>query len=158
MKKITPHLWFDKEAEEAANLYVSLFNDSKIIDIHHYGEGMPGEAGDIMTVTFRIEDQEVIALNAGPHFKFNEAFSFFVSCDSQEEVDELWAKLTADGGEESQCGWLKDKFGLSWQIIPSRLMELMQDDDREAANRVMQCMLQMKKIETAELEKAYAGG
>lgn len=156
MSEITPHLWFDKEAEEAANLYTSIFKNSRIVDISEFGEG-PGNSGTIMTVTFEIDGQRVIALNAGPHFEFNESFSFFVSCESQEEVDEYWSKLTADGGEESQCGWLKDRFGLSWQIIPTRLMELMQDEDREAAGRVMKSMLGMRKIEIDELEKAFAG-
>ena len=156
MSKVTPHLWFDKEAQEAADLYVSIFKNSKIVGISNFGEG-PGDSGTVMTVTFEIDGQRVIALNAGPHFKFNESFSFFVSCESQEEVDEYWSKLIADGGEESQCGWLKDRFGLSWQIIPTRLMELMQDEDREAAGRVMKCMLGQRKIDIEELEKAYAG-
>jgi predicted 3-demethylubiquinone-9 3-methyltransferase (glyoxalase superfamily) len=157
MPTITPHLWFDNEAEEAANLYTSIFANSKIHSVNHFGDGEQGEIGTAMTVNFELEGQQVIALNAGPHFKLNEAFSFFVSCDSQEEVDELWSKLTADGGEESQCGWLKDKFGVSWQIIPNRLMELMQDEDKEAANRVMKAMMEMQKIDVPTLEKAYAG-
>lgn len=157
MPTITPHLWFDKEAEQAATFYTSIFANSKIHSVNHFGEGAPGEIGTAMTVEFEIEGQRVIALNAGDHFKLNEAFSFFVSCDSQEEVDELWSKLTADGGEESQCGWLKDRFGVSWQIIPSRLMELMKDEDREAADRVMKAMLEMRKIDVPTLEKAYAG-
>lgn len=157
MPTITPHLWFDNEAEEAAQLYTSIFRNSKIHSVNQFGDGSPGEIGTAMTVDFEIEGQQVIALNAGPHFKLNEAFSFFVSCESQQEVDELWAKLTADGGEESQCGWLKDRFGVSWQIIPKRLMELMQDEDKEAADRVMKAMLEMRKIDVPTLEKAYAG-
>jgi predicted 3-demethylubiquinone-9 3-methyltransferase (glyoxalase superfamily) len=156
--KITPHLWFDKQAEEAARFYVSVFKNSKITHVSRYGEvgtdvtGQP--AGQVMTVSFELDGQPVIALNGGPHFKFDEAFSFFVDCESQAEVDELWAKLTADGGEESQCGWLKDKFGLSWQIIPRQLMALLQDPDAAKAGRAMEAMLKMKKIDVAALQAA----
>ena len=155
MPNVTPHLWFDKEAQEAAELYCSIFPDSRIVETHRYENTGP-DGGDIAsTVTFEVAGQRVIALNAGPHFKFNEAFSFFVECETQEEVDEYWSKLTADGGEESQCGWLKDKFGLSWQIIPKLLMELLQDEDKDRAQAVMHAMLQMRKIDCAALLDAY---
>ena len=157
MPKITPWLWFDKEAEEAANFYVSIFKNSKILDVRRYGDDQgSGPEGTALTVTFEIEGQEVSGLNGGPQFKPNEAFSFFVSCESQEEVDEYWAKLT-DGGEESQCGWLKDRYGYSWQIVPTALGELLQDEDPEKSGRVMKAMLQMKKIEIAGLQEAYDG-
>ena len=155
MNKITPHLWFDTEALEAAEYYCSVFDDSKITSVNHYGEGTPGETGEVMQVQFEIEGQPVIALNGGPHFKLNESFSFFVNCDSQEEVDEYWKRLTDDGGEESQCGWLKDKFGLSWQIIPKLLGELAQDPDPRKSAAVIAAMLQMRKIECSELQRAY---
>jgi predicted 3-demethylubiquinone-9 3-methyltransferase (glyoxalase superfamily) len=155
MNKITPFLWFDKEAEEAMNYYVSIFKNSKAGQITRYGEAGPGEKGSVMIANFELDGQEFIALNAGPHFKFNEAISFFVSCETQEEVDYYWNKLTADGGEESQCGWLKDKFGLSWQIIPKILMEMHRDKDPKKAARVMQAMLQMRKIDIQALQKAY---
>ena len=154
MQKITPYLWFDNQAEEAANFYTSIFKNSKVVDVQRYGEVGPGPAGTAMIVTFELEGQEYLALNGGPQFKFTEAISLFVNCETQEEVDYLWAKLT-EGGEESQCGWLKDKYGLSWQIIPTALMDLMSDPDPEKAGRVMQAMLQMKKIEIADLQKAY---
>jgi predicted 3-demethylubiquinone-9 3-methyltransferase (glyoxalase superfamily) len=152
MQKITPFLWFDTQAEEAMNFYISIFKNSKVLNI------APGQNGIASTVSFELEGQEFIALNAGPHFKFNEAISFFVDCKTQEEVDELWSKLTADGGEESMCGWLKDKYGLSWQIIPSALGELMGDPDPEKAQRVMQAMLKMNKIIIADLKQAYEQG
>ena len=154
MSKISPFLWFDNEAEQAANFYVSIFEDSRILNISRYHDDGQDPAGKVMTVTFELAGQEVTALNGGPHFKLNEAFSFFVRCGSQEEVDELWAKLT-EGGEESQCGWLKDQYGLSWQIIPTVLTELLQDEDREKAGRVMEAMLQMRKIDIRGLETAY---
>jgi predicted 3-demethylubiquinone-9 3-methyltransferase (glyoxalase superfamily) len=154
MQKVSTCLWFDKEAEEAAEFYVSLLGDSKITSVSHSGEGGPGEPGSVLTVSFQLAGRDFIALNGGPHFKFNEAISIYVDCDSQEEVDELWAKLT-EGGEESQCGWLKDRFGLSWQIIPSVLPELLQDKDEAKANNVMKAMLQMQKIDIAELQRAY---
>jgi predicted 3-demethylubiquinone-9 3-methyltransferase (glyoxalase superfamily) len=149
MKKITPFLWFDNQAEEAMNFYISIFKNSKILSV------TPGPNGTAMSVTFELEGQEFMAFNAGPHFKFNEAISLFVDCKTQEEVDELWEKLTADGGEESRCGWLKDKYGLSWQIIPSALGELMGDKDPVKAKRVMEAMLKMNKIETKLLKQAY---
>lgn len=150
-----PHLWYDGRAEEAANLYCSIFPDSRILDTQRYENTGPNLDMTVTTVTFEAAGQRVIALDAGPEFKFDEAFSFFVECETQDEVDEYWAKLTADGGQESQCGWLKDKFGLSWQIIPKLLDELLRDEDRDRANNVMQAMLQMKKIESDELRRAY---
>lgn len=156
MQKITPFLWFDKEAEEAANFYVSIFKNSKVTEVARYPEGSPAPAGSVMTVTFNLDGEDFVALNAGPHFKFTEAISFVVDCENQEEVDHFWTKLTADGGEESQCGWLKDKFGLSWQITPRILLELMKDKDPERAKRVMQAMMQMKKIDIAKLKEAAA--
>jgi predicted 3-demethylubiquinone-9 3-methyltransferase (glyoxalase superfamily) len=151
MHKITPFLWFDTEAEEAMNLYVSIFKNSKVLGV------TPGPNGRAMSVNFELEGQEFIGLNAGPQFQFNEAISFLVSCNSQEEVDELWEKLTADGGEEGRCGWLKDKYGLSWQIIPTALSEYLSDPDPEKAGRAMQAMLQMNKIDIHGLKQAYDG-
>lgn len=156
MQKITTFLWFDHQAEEAANLYVSLFPDSKITNVSRYGEGEPRPAGTAMIVNFQLAGQEYMALNGGPVFKFTEATSLFVNCETQEEVDRLWNKLT-EGGEASQCGWLKDKFGLSWQIVPTALGELMGDPDPVKSQRVMQAMLKMKKIDVAELKRAHAG-
>jgi predicted 3-demethylubiquinone-9 3-methyltransferase (glyoxalase superfamily) len=156
MQKITPFLWFDTQAEEAANLYVSIFKNSKILKIARYGEAGPGPAGSVMIVNFQIEGQEFIALNAGPRFKFTEAISFVINCQTQEEVDHYWNKLTAGGGQESMCGWLKDKFGLSWQVTPTILGELMADKDAKKAQRVMQAMLQMKKIDISALKRAHA--
>jgi predicted 3-demethylubiquinone-9 3-methyltransferase (glyoxalase superfamily) len=155
-QKITPFLWFDTQAEEAANLYVSIFKNSKILKIARYGEAGPGPAGSVMIVNFQIEGQEFIALNAGPRFKFTEAISFVINCQTQEDVDHYWNKLTADGGQESMCGWLKDKFGLSWQVTPTILGELMADKDAKKAQRVMQAMLQMKKIDISALKRAHA--
>lgn len=149
MKKITPFLWFDTQAEEAMKFYISVFKNSKVLGVSR------GANGQAQSVNFELEGQEFFGFNAGPEFKFNEAISFFVDCKTQEEVDELWNKLTADGGQESQCGWLKDKFGLSWQIIPSRLSELMNDPDPVKAQRVVQAMFQMHKIDIAGLERAY---
>ena len=154
MQKITTFLWFDNKAEEAANFYVSLFKNSKILDVSHYGDTGPGTKGSVMTVNFQLEGQEFIALNGGPEFKFTEAISLYVNCKTQAEVDELWEKLTAGGGEESQCGWLKDKYGLSWQIVPTALTEMLSDPDAVKAQRVMQAMLQMKKIDIQKLKNA----
>lgn len=154
MPKITPFLWFDNNLEEAMNFYASVFKNSTIGEVSRYGEGAPLPAGDIMTATFELEGQKFMGLNGGPAFKFTEAVSFFVSCETQEEIDYFWNKLTAGGGEESQCGWLKDKFGLSWQIIPTALGELLNDPDPEKSKRVMQAMLKMSKIEIEELKKA----
>ncbi len=156
-QKITTYLWFDREAEEAANLYTSIFKNSKILNVARYGDAGPGPKGTAMTVNFQLDGQEFIALNGGPMYKFTEAISLLVDCETQEEVDRLWNKLTADGGEESMCGWLKDKFGLSWQIIPSALFRLMSDPDPEKSKRVMEAMLQMKKIDVPTLERAHAG-
>jgi predicted 3-demethylubiquinone-9 3-methyltransferase (glyoxalase superfamily) len=153
---ITPNLWFDTEAEEAASFYTSIFKDSEIVNVSHYGEAGPREAGLVLTVTFRIQGQEFTAINGGPEFKFNEAVSFLVNCESQEEVDDFWEKLS-EGGEQSVCGWLKDKYGVSWQIVPTILGKLMQDEDPAKANRVMAAMLQMKKLNIAGLKKAYDG-
>lgn len=156
-RKITPFLWFDDEAEEATNFYVSVFKNSEVLSINRFGDAGPGSEGAVMSTSFRLDGQEFMALNGGPIFKFTEAVSFLIDCDSQEEVDRLWAQLS-DGGETSQCGWLKDKFGLSWQVVPSVLGEMLQDPNRERANRVMQAMLQMTKIDIAELERAFAQG
>jgi len=154
MQKITPFLWFDNNAEEAVNLYVSIFKNSKILSVSRYGEGGPGEKGSVMTMTFELEGQELIALNGGPYFKFSEAISLFVDCKTQEEVDELWEKLS-EGGEKSRCGWLKDKYGLSWQIIPTVLIQMMQDKDAKKAKRVTEAMLKMEKIDIETLRQAY---
>ena len=155
MQKITPFLWFDGKAEEAANFYVSIFKNSKILNIARCGEAGPGPNGTVMSATFQLDGQEFMALNGGPMFTFSPAISFFVKCESQEEVDELWAKLS-EGGEEQRCGWLKDKYGVSWQIIPSALGEMLQDKDAEKSNRVMRAMLQMDKIDIKGLAQAYA--
>lgn len=157
MQKVTPFLWFDTQAEEAARFYVSVFKNSKIREILRCGEAGPGPAGSVMTVSFELEGLEFTALNAGPDFKFTEAISFFVSCETQEEVDYYWNRLLEGGGKESQCGWLKDRFGLSWQICPSVLMRLHADPDRDKADRVMRAMLQMGKLDIAALEAAAAG-
>ena len=153
MQKITPFLWFDNNAEEAINLYTSIFKDSKIGGISRYDKSFPDKAGQVMTATFHLFGQEFLALNGGPLFQFTEAISFLVHCEDQQEVDYYWQKLT-EGGKESQCGWLKDKFGLSWQIIPRALTEMLADKDPAKAHRVMQAMLRMKKIEIAGLEQA----
>ena len=157
MQKITTFLWFDDDAEEAMKFYTSLFKNSKILSTSRYPEGSPGNAGTLMTGTFQLEGQEFMALNAGPEFKFTEAISLFVNCETQQEVDDLWAKLTADGGEESQCGWLKDKFGLSWQIIPKQLGEMLGDKDPAKAKRALDAMLQMRKIDIKAIERARDG-
>jgi predicted 3-demethylubiquinone-9 3-methyltransferase (glyoxalase superfamily) len=156
MQKITPFLWFDNQAEEAMNFYVSIFKNSKVGKVSRYGDAGPGPKGTAMSATFQLEGQEFMALNGGPVFHFTEAISLFVDCKTQEEVDELWEKLSA-GGQPSRCGWLKDKFGLSWQIIPSALMEMLQDKDPQKSKRVMQAMLQMSKIDIAGLKRAYEG-
>ena len=156
MQKISPFLWFDSNAEEAVNFYVSIFKDSKILSVTRYGEAGPGPAGTVLTIAFQLQGQEFIALNGGPHFKFTEAISFSVNCETQEEVDAYWEKLSA-GGEEGRCGWLKDKFGLSWQVNPVILGQMLQDKDPDKANRVMQTMLKMDKIDIPTLKKAYEG-
>jgi predicted 3-demethylubiquinone-9 3-methyltransferase (glyoxalase superfamily) len=155
MKKITPCLWFDGKAEEAAMFYVSVSKRGRIGSVARYGEGAPAPKGSVMTVAFQIEGQDFLALNGGPHFTFSPAISFIVDCRTQKEVDELWAKLSADGGEEGQCAWLKDKFGVSWQIVPRILVKLLRDKDAARARRVMQAMLRMRKIDIAALKKAY---
>jgi predicted 3-demethylubiquinone-9 3-methyltransferase (glyoxalase superfamily) len=155
VQKIVTNLWFDTEAEEAANFYCSIFNDSEVLKVLHYTEAGPREAGMVVTVNFKLAGQEFTGINGGPEFKFTEAISLLVNCASQEEVDELWEKLS-QGGEQGVCGWLKDKFGLSWQIIPTVLDEMLADEDTERANRVMKAMLQMKKMDIKALEEAYA--
>jgi len=154
MQKITPFLWFDDQAEEAMNFYVSIFINSKVVSVSRYGEGGPRPKGTAMIATFQINGQDFMALNGGPEFKFTEAISFFVDCKTQEEVDYLWEKLS-DGGEKGQCGWLKDKYGVSWQIVPSALGELLNDKDPEKSKRVMEAMLKMTKIDTNILKQAY---
>ncbi|HEX9115741.1 MAG TPA: VOC family protein [Anaerolineae bacterium] len=156
MKEITPFLWFDDQAEEAANFYTSLFQNSKITEIVRYGEAGPRPAGMVMTVAFELNGQRFTALNGGPEFKFTPAISFFVNCETQEEVDRLWDGLSA-GGRTDQCGWLTDKYGVSWQIVPIILPQLLADKDRVRAQRVMAAMLQMTKIEIPKLEAAYRG-
>jgi predicted 3-demethylubiquinone-9 3-methyltransferase (glyoxalase superfamily) len=157
MQKITPFLWFDDQAEEAVNFYTSVFQNSKIGTVRRYGDDTPGPAGKVMTIAFELDGQEIIALNGGPHFKFNEAVSLFVNCETQEEVDRLWYTLS-DGGEESMCGWLKDKFGLSWQIVPTILDKLTSDPDPVKANAATQAMLKMKKLDIKALQDAYDQG
>jgi predicted 3-demethylubiquinone-9 3-methyltransferase (glyoxalase superfamily) len=156
MQKISPFLWFDHQAEEAMRFYVAIFKNSKVGKVTRYGDAGPGPKGSVMTASLELEGQEFTALNGGPQFQFTEAISFFVNCGTQEEVDELWARLSG-GGQTQQCGWLKDKFGLSWQIVPSVLMELVNDPDPQKSRRVMEAMLQMTKIDIAQLRQAYEG-
>ena len=156
MQKIMPCLWFDDGIEDAVNFYVSVFHDAKVTSMSRYGDAGPLPKGKVMAATFEIEGQQFMALNGGPQFPFTEAVSFFVKCESQGEVDHYWNKLTADGGAESQCGWLKDRFGLSWQIVPSALTRYLSDKDAAKANRVMQAMLKMHKIDIAALDRAAA--
>ncbi|WP_311380184.1 VOC family protein [Arthrobacter sp. ISL-72] len=155
-QKITTCLWFDTQAEEAAEFYVSVFDGSRILNVARYGDGGPGPAGQVMTVEFEIEGRKFMGLNGGPAFRFNEAVSFVIDCSSQEEVDRYWSALTAEG-EESQCGWLKDKFGVSWQVVPSVMSRLLGGPDREGAQRAMQAMLGMRKLQISELQAAYDG-
>jgi predicted 3-demethylubiquinone-9 3-methyltransferase (glyoxalase superfamily) len=155
MNEITPCLWFDTDGEEAASFYTSVFPNSRIVEVARYGEAGPRPAGTVMTVSFELDGQKFLALNGGPEFTFSEAISFQVSCNNQEEVDTFWSKLS-EGGEEGPCGWLKDKFGLSWQIVPTRLPELLSDPDADKAQRVMAAMLKMRKIEIDALEEAAA--
>ena len=156
MKGITPFLWFDREAEEAANFYVSTIPNSKINGITRYGDAGPREAGMVMTVDFELDGQRLVALNGGPEYKFSGAVSFVLNCETQEEVDELWEKL-GEGGERGPCGWLTDKYGLTWQVVPTRLEELIRDPDPETSQRVMAAMMQMGKLEIEPLERAAAG-
>jgi predicted 3-demethylubiquinone-9 3-methyltransferase (glyoxalase superfamily) len=155
MPTVTPHLWFEQDAEAAAQFYCSVFPDSRVLAVRRYENTGPDGDQSVTSVEFEVAGQRAILLEAGPEFKLNEAFSFFVECEDQAEVDEYWEKLTAEGGEEGPCGWLKDRFGVSWQIIPKLLDELLQDEDRERANAVMQAMLQMGKIDCAALQRAY---
>ena len=156
MSKINPFLWFDRQAEEAANHYVSIFRNSKIVHVARYGDAGPGPKGSVLVITFQLAGQEFMALNGGPQFKFTEAISLLVNCETQQEVDELWNKLSA-GGQPSRCGWLKDKFGLSWQIVPIALGKMMSDKDPAKARRVMEAMLQMDKLDVDRLKQAYEG-
>jgi len=161
MQKITPFLWFDRQAEEAAKFYTSVFKNSKVGKILRYDEASAkaagGPVGSVVTIEFEIEGQKFTALNGGPDFKFNESISFVVNCDTQKEVDYFWEKLTADGGQESQCGWLKDKFGVSWQVTPTVLIEMLHDKDAKKSERVMNAMMQMQKIDIEKLQAAYTG-
>ena len=157
MQKITPFLWFDDQAEQAMNFYTSIFKNSKVVSISRYGEAGPRPKGMVLTATFQLDGQEFVALNGGPEFTFTPAISFFVHCETQDEVDELWEKLSI-GGEKQQCGWLIDKYGVSWQIVPNVLGELLNDPDAEKSSRVMQAMLQMSKIDIAGLKQAYEHG
>ena len=157
MQKIIPFLWFDGKAEEAMNFYVSVFKNSRVVSVTRYGEAGPGPKGTVMSATFQLEGQDFYALDGGPQFTFTPAISLFVNCETQEEVDELWEKLSA-GGRRDRCGWLQDKYGLSWQIIPTILGKMLQDKDAGKANRVMKAMLQMDKIDMRRLKEAYAGG
>ena len=154
MQKIKPFLWFDDNAEDAAKFYTSIFKNSKIVSINRYGDGGPGSKGKVMGVEFELEGQRFMSLNGGPQFKFTEAISLFVDCESQKEVDDLWENLSA-GGEKSRCGWLKDKYGLSWQIIPKALGKMLSDPDPKKSGRVMQAMMKMGKINVEDLERAY---
>ena len=154
MQKITPFLWFDGNAEEAINFYVSIIKNSKILSVARYGEAGPGPKGTVMTASFQLDGQEFVALNGGPQFKFTEAISFWVRCETQEEIDEMWEKLSA-GGAKSRCGWLKDKYGLSWQVVPPILGEMLQDKDAKKSQRVMAAMMQMDKIDISLLRRAY---
>jgi predicted 3-demethylubiquinone-9 3-methyltransferase (glyoxalase superfamily) len=154
MQKITPFLWFDGKAEEAMNFYVSIFKNAKIVGVTRYGEAGPGPKGTVMTAKFELDGQEFVALNGGPQFTFTEALSFVVNCATQQEVDEFWEKLS-EGGNKSRCGWLKDKYGLSWQVVPTVLVEMLQDKDAEKSKRVMQAMLQMDKLDINTLKQAY---
>jgi predicted 3-demethylubiquinone-9 3-methyltransferase (glyoxalase superfamily) len=156
VKGITPFLWYDNQAEEAASFYVSLFPNSRVKGVTRYGEAGPGEPGSVMTVDFELQGQPFVALNGGPEFKFTEAISFLINCETQSEVDELWEKLS-EGGEKGPCGWLRDRYGISWQVVPVLLEQLIRDPDPEKSQRVMRAMMEMGKIEIEPLERAYAG-
>lgn len=153
-QKIIPNLWFDYQAEEAVNFYISIFRNSKILNVSYYGEAGPGSAGSVLTITYELAGQSFTAINGGPHFTFSPAISFLVHCESQEEIDELWEKLS-EGGATEQCGWLQDKYGVSWQIIPTVLLEMLNDPNPKRSQKVMQAMLKMVKINMEDLEKAY---
>ena len=157
MQKITPFLWFDRNAEEAANFYTSIFKNSKILAVTRYGEAGPGPKGSVMTVAFQLDGQPFTALNGGPMFSFTEAISFVVHCETQDEVDQMWEKLSA-GGRPNQCGWLKDKFGVSWQIVPDELLRMLQGKDAEKSQRVMKAVLKMEKLDLPRLREAYERG
>jgi predicted 3-demethylubiquinone-9 3-methyltransferase (glyoxalase superfamily) len=155
-QRITPNLWFDGEAEEAADFYVSVFDNSRVVSIARYPEGSPGEAGTVMTVDFELNGQRFVGINGGPEFKFDEAVSFAIECETQDEIDHYWDKLS-EGGEEGPCGWLKDRYGLSWQVVPTGMEELFSDPDKTRAERAMQAMLQMRKLDIAALRRAADG-
>ena len=155
--KIIPNLWFDTEAEEAAEFYISVFKNGRIVNVMHYNEAGPREAGMVMTVEFELDGQRFVGINGGPQFKFDEAVSFQITCEDQDEIDYYWEKLTADGGEEGPCGWVKDKFGLSWQVVPTGMEEGFADPDTEKARRAMEAMLKMKKLDLAALQSAAEG-
>ena len=157
MQKITPFLWFDDRAEEAMNFYVSIFRNSKVLSVTRFGDAGPGPKGAVMTASFELDGQPFTALNGGPQFPFTPAVSFVVNCETQQEVDQYWEKLTAGGGSPEPCGWLKDKYGLSWQIVPTALPQMLKDTDAQRSKRVMQALMQMKKIDVARLKQAYAG-
>jgi predicted 3-demethylubiquinone-9 3-methyltransferase (glyoxalase superfamily) len=157
MEKITPFLWFDGKAEEAMNFYISIFKNSKMVSVTRFGEAGPGPKGAVMTATFQLDGQQFVALNGGPQFTFTPAISFFVNCETQQEVDDLWDKLS-ESGEKGRCGWLKDKYGLSWQIVPSALGKMLHDKDAEKSKRVVKAMLQMSKIDVKGLQQAYDQG
>ena len=157
MPRIIPNLWFDTEAEDAAAFYTSVFDEARIVAVSHYGESGPREAGLVLTVEFELDGQRFVAINGGPELKFTEALSLEIRCDSQEEIDRYWSRLTADGGEEGVCGWLRDRYGVSWQVTHTRLEELVTDPDRERFDRVMGALLQMRKLDIATLERAAAG-
>ena len=156
VQKITPFLWFDNNAEEAMNFYVSVFKNSQVLDINHSGKAGPGDEGTVMTVYFELDCVRFVGLNGGPMFSFSEAISFWVYCDTQEEIDDLWGKLTVGGGEPGKCGWLKDKFGLSWQLVPSILLELLNDKDPVKRDKVLKAVWQMEKLDMRKLQKAAA--
>jgi predicted 3-demethylubiquinone-9 3-methyltransferase (glyoxalase superfamily) len=156
VQKITPFLWFDNNAEEAMNFYVSVFKNSQVLDINHSGKAGPGDEGTVMTVYFELDGVRFVGLNGGPMFSFSEAISFWVYCDTQEEIDDLWGKLTVGGGEPGKCGWLKDKFGLSWQLVPSILLELLNDKDPVKRDKVLKAVWQMEKLDMRKLQKAAA--
>jgi predicted 3-demethylubiquinone-9 3-methyltransferase (glyoxalase superfamily) len=158
MQKISTCLWFDGKAEEAMKFYLSVFKNGKVVNVMHYGEAGPGPKGSVLAVTFELEGQEFIGLNGGPHFQFTPAISMFVKCQTQAEVDDYWEKLLAGGGKPQQCGWLTDKYGVSWQIVPTALGDMLRDKDAAKSQRAMQAMMQMVKLDIAVLKKAYAGG